>query len=43
MTDSFEAEFNGDNAKLEWRSGTHAEKSQSETYKLIEILEPGAR
>jgi hypothetical protein len=39
-TDQFEAEFEGEKAKLVWRVGISGEKEKSETYKLIEILEP---
>jgi hypothetical protein len=38
--DEFEAQFNGEKAKLFWRVGISGEKGKSETYKLIEILEP---
>ena len=40
MTDHFEAEFKGDEAKLFWRTGVYGEKGQSETYKLLEVLSP---
>lgn len=43
MTDRFEAEFNGDKAKLYWRIGVNSEKGLSETYRLIEIVEPIGR
>jgi hypothetical protein len=39
-TDRFDAEFNGDKAKLIWRVGINAEKVVSETYDLVEILDP---
>jgi hypothetical protein len=39
-SNQFDAEFNGDKAKLIWQIGIRGEKTQSETYKLIEILEP---
>jgi len=38
--DRLEAEFRGENAKLSWQVGVYGEKTQSETYKLIEIVEP---
>ena len=38
--DQFEAQFNGEKAKLFWRVGVSGEKEKSETYRLIEILEP---
>jgi hypothetical protein len=39
-TDQFQAEFNGEKAKLIWTVGISGEKEKSETYKLIEILRP---
>ena len=39
-SDRFEAQFNGEKAKLIWRVGINAEKVVSETYDLIEILDP---
>jgi hypothetical protein len=38
--DRFDVEFNGDRAKLIWRVGVTAEKVASETYDLIQILDP---
>ena len=38
--DQFEAQFKGEKAKLFWRVGISGEKEKSETYRLIEILEP---
>jgi hypothetical protein len=36
----FAAEFKGENVKLLWRVGIHGETEKSETYRLVEILEP---
>jgi hypothetical protein len=36
----FDVEFNGDKAKLIWRVGINGEKVVSETYDLIQILDP---
>ena len=41
-TDRLDVEFEGDDAKLFWQIGVRAEKGLSETYKLIEVLEPSA-
>jgi S1-C subfamily serine protease len=38
MTNTVEAEFDGDNAKLEWPVSIDGKKKQSETYKIIGIL-----
>jgi hypothetical protein len=38
--DRFDVEFNGDKAKLVWRVGINGEKKVSETYDLIQILDP---
>ena len=38
--DRFDVEFKGDRAKLIWRVGVNAEKVVSETYDLIQILDP---
>ena len=38
--DRFDVEFNGDKAKLIWRVGINAEKVVSETYDLVQILDP---
>ena len=40
MTDRFDAEFDGEKVKLLWRVGISGEKGQSETYRLLEIVEP---
>jgi hypothetical protein len=39
----FSVDFSGDKAKLIWRVGVNGEKIVSETYTLIEILEPQQR
>ena len=38
ITNSIEAEFDGDNAKLEWPVSIDGKKKQNETYKIIGIL-----
>jgi aspartate 1-decarboxylase len=38
ITNTVEAEFNGDNAKLEWPVSIDGKKKQNETYKIIGIL-----
>ena len=38
ITDTLEAEFNGDNAKLEWPVSIDGKKKQNETYKIIGIF-----
>jgi hypothetical protein len=38
--DQFEAQFKGEKAKLFWRVGISGEEEKSETFKLIELLEP---
>jgi hypothetical protein len=38
ITDTVEAEFDGDNAKLEWPVSIDGKKKQGETYKIIGIL-----
>ena len=38
ITNTIEAEFDGDNAKLEWPASIDGKKKQSETYKIIGIL-----
>ena len=38
MTNTIDAEFDGDNAKLEWPVSIDGKKKQSETYKIIGIL-----
>jgi hypothetical protein len=37
---SVQAQFHDEKAKLFWRVGISGEKEKSETYRLIEILEP---
>jgi hypothetical protein len=37
--DSIEADFNGDNAKLIWPVSLDGKKMQSETYKILGILD----
>ena len=39
-SDRVEAEFRGEKAKLVWRVGIQGEEERSETYKLIEVLDP---
>ncbi|HEX2713333.1 MAG TPA: hypothetical protein VHM88_14130 [Candidatus Acidoferrales bacterium] len=39
-TTTLDAEFNGDKAKLEWSVSLDGSKKQSETYKIVAILEP---
>ncbi len=38
VTDTVEAEFRGDKAKLEWSVSLDGKKKQSETYKIIGVL-----
>jgi hypothetical protein len=38
MTNTIDAEFDGDNAKLEWPVSIDGKKKQNETYKIIGIL-----
>ncbi len=38
VTDTVEAEFNGDNARLEWSVSLDGRKKQNETYKIIGVL-----
>jgi len=39
VVDSIEADFNGDNAKLIWPVSLDGKKTQSETYKILGILD----
>lgn len=39
MVDSFQADFKGDNAKLIWAVSLDGKKVQSETYKILDILD----
>ena|ERR1022692_987800 len=39
LVDTIQAEFHGDNAKLEWVVSLDGKKMQSETYKIIAILD----
>jgi hypothetical protein len=39
LVDSIEADFNGDNAKLIWPVSLDGKKMQSETYKILGILD----
>jgi len=38
MTNTIDAEFDSDNAKLEWPVSIDGKKKQNETYKIIGIL-----
>ena len=38
LVDEIQAEFHGDNAKLEWPVSLDGKKMQSETYKIVAIL-----
>lgn len=40
LTDAVEADFAGDNAKLEWSVSLDGKKKQRETYKIIAVLDP---
>ena len=40
LVNTIEAEFDGDNAKLEWSVSIDGKKKQGETYKIIAILVP---
>jgi len=42
LVNSFQAEFDGDKAKLKWSVSIDGKKVQSETYKIIAVLEPSA-
>jgi hypothetical protein len=39
LVDDIQAEFHGDNAKLEWVVSLDGKKTQSETYKILAILD----
>lgn len=39
LVDNIQAEFNGDNAKLIWLVSVDGKKMQSETYKILAILD----
>lgn len=39
LVDSIQADFHGDNAKLEWAVSLDGKKMQSETYKILAILD----
>lgn len=39
LVDGLQADFHGDNAKLEWNVSLDGKKMQSETYKIIAILD----
>ena len=39
LVDNIEADFHGDNAKLEWVVSLDGKKKQSETYKVLAILD----
>ena len=39
LVDTFEADFHGDNAKLVWPVSLDGKKMQSETYKILAILD----
>jgi hypothetical protein len=39
LVDEIQAEFHGDNAKLEWIVSLDGKKKQSETYKVLAILD----
>ena len=39
LVNSLEADFNGDKAKLVWSVSLHGKKMQSETYKILGILD----
>lgn len=38
IADEIQADFHGDNAKLEWVVSLDGKKTQSETYKILAIL-----
>ena len=42
LVDNIEADFHGDNAKLEWVVSLDGKKKQSETYKVLAILDKPA-
>lgn len=39
LVESIQAEFNGDKAKLEWVVSLDGKKTQSETYKILAVLD----
>ncbi len=39
LVDEIEAEFNGDKAKLRWNVSIDGKKTESETYKIIAVLD----
>jgi len=39
LVEAIQADFHGDNAKLEWNVSLDGKKMQSETYKIIAILD----
>lgn len=39
LVENIEAEFHGDNARLEWVVSLDGKKTQSETYKILAILD----
>lgn len=39
LVNSIEADFHGDSAKLEWNVSLDGKKSQSETYKIVAVLD----
>jgi hypothetical protein len=39
LVDNIQADFHGDNAKLEWVVSLDGKKTQTETYKIVAILE----
>jgi hypothetical protein len=39
LVDNIQADFHGDKAKLEWVVSLDAKKTQSETYKILAILD----
>ena len=39
LIDNIQAEFHGDSAKLSWNVSIDGKKSQSETYKILAVLE----
>jgi hypothetical protein len=40
LVDNIQAEFQGDNAKLQWVVSLDGKKTQSETYKVLAVLKP---
>ena len=39
LVDAIQADFHGDNAKLEWNVSLDGKKMQSETYKIVAVLD----